>query len=376
MRIAQVSDWFHPRVGGIERHVKGLAPRLRARGVDTVVVTPWDGPDEVDGTPVRRLELVPMPGLRVSLSPRLFPAVEEAIGSGGYDLVHSHMSLGSSVAIAALRAAARLGIPALATFHSVFGSWRRVHVAAEPLFGWRRWNFRVSAVSDAVAGDLAWMMPERPVTLLPCAIEESLWRGLAPDPVPERLRLVATSRLHRRKRVEALVRVVHEVRRRVGPRVDVTLEVVGDGPRRRALETLVGTLGLERSVRLPGQGDEEAVQALLARGDVFVNACPLESFGIAALEALSAGLPVVARAQGGIGTFVENGVNGVLVESDEAMADALVHLARNRERLQRLRKGADGGIPGEFTWSGLVERHLDLYAEMLDVEVSAVRPDG
>lgn len=364
MRIAQVTDWFLPRVGGIESHVGELTRRLRCRGLDAEVVTPWPGPEEVEGAPARRLALPRLPILEVAWFPGFLNRVERMLAEGRYDLLHAHVSIGSPVALASVRAGIRLGIPVLITFHSIFGRWGALYVASKPIFGWSRWPFGVSAVSPAVERDLEWIMPGRAVATLPCAVDETAWKGLGPEPIAGRLRLVTTSRLHRRKRVEALVRIVHEARTRVAPHTEVTLEIVGDGTRRRAVERLAGRLGMEGSVRLLGAGDRSAVRALLARGDVFVNACALESFGIAALEALAAGLPVVARSQSGVVSFVEDGVNGRLVDSDDAMVEALADLAGPGGGLGRLREGAARGIPHAFTWDGLVDRHLESYAAL------------
>jgi glycosyltransferase involved in cell wall biosynthesis len=205
------------------------------------------------------------------------------------------------------------------------------------------------------------------VTVLPSAIDPDAWRGLAPSPEHGRLRLVTTARLHPRKRVEALVRIVAEVRRRVGPAVNVTLEVMGGGERRTALGQLVRRLGLEDSVLFHGEGTDDDVRSLLSRGDVFVNACDRESFGIATLEASCAGLPVVGRSEGGMVSFVDQDRNGILVGSDEAMVRALLDLATEPSRLGRLRTGAGEGIPASYGWERVVDLHLALYREVLDV---------
>lgn len=365
MRIGHVTDWFHPRVGGIENHVRQTTRRLRERGLDAVAVTPWLGPDEVDGTPVFRVPLSPAPGLGVALPPGVVPAVERTLVAAKIDLVHAHVSIGSSAALGGLWAGARLGLPVLVTFHSVFGAWGLPYVAARALVGWHRWPFRATAVSPAVARDLRWMIPEHSVSLLPCAIEASEWEGLAPESVPGRLRLVTTSRLHHRKRVSALVRITDQVRRRVGASMDVTLTVVGEGAERRPLEGLIRRRSLGDAVTLLGGGDPTAVRALLARGDVFVNACPRESFGIAALEALAAGVPLVGRAGSGLSSFVHHGHNGLLLSSDAEMVDALVELALERGRVDRLKGGAGEGIPDAFTWDGILDRHVELYHDLL-----------
>lgn len=287
------------------------------------------------------------------------------MGAHPYDVVHGHMSFGSTATVAVGYVAARMGLPTVGTYHSVLRRLGWVHVMAAPLLGWRRWPFRVTAVSEAVARDLRWIMPERSVEILPNAIVPEDWPRCVPDPVPGVLRLVATARLQRRKRVEALVKVVSRVRRLVASTTDVTLDILGDGPERGALEKRIRREGVEEAVRLLGGGDAHAVRALLARGDVFISAADQESFGIAALEALCSGLPVVARKEGGVGTFVRDGGNGVLVGSDEEMVRALVALATDGTRLAALRSGAAAGIPPEYTWEALLDRHLALYEEML-----------
>lgn len=366
MRIALLTDWFHPRVGGIEVHLLELATRLARRGHAVTVVTPWPGGDAVEGVPVERLRLRTVPGVGVSLNPvALVREMDRVLSAGAFDVVHGHVSFGSTAVFAAGHVATRLGIPMVGTFHSVFRSLGWVYVAAAPILRWRRWPFRATAVSEAVARDLRWIMPERPVEVLPNAIDPEAWPRTAPEPTAGRLRLVTTARLQRRKRVEALVRAVDRVRRQVGPATEVTLDVLGDGPEREALETRIRTLGLEGSVRLLGPGDADAVRALLARGDVFVNAADQESFGIAALEALCTGLPVVARREGGVGTFIRDGVNGRLVGSDDEMVRVLAELATEAGTLERLRQGAAEPIPARYTWDALIDRHEALYETLV-----------
>ena len=80
------------------------------------------------------------------------------------------------------------------------------------------------------------------------------------------------------------------------------------------------------SVTLAGRLDRGAVRELLRGAHVFVAPADLESFGIAALEARCAGLPVVAKASGGVREFVRDEVEGLLCDTDEDMVQALVRL--------------------------------------------------
>jgi glycosyltransferase involved in cell wall biosynthesis len=80
-----------------------------------------------------------------------------------------------------------------------------------------------------------------------------------------------------------------------------------------------------------------SVRDRYATADVYISPARLESFGIAALEARTSGLPVVARSGSGVGEFVIDGVNGFLAEDDESMAAALARLASDDGLRDRMR---------------------------------------
>jgi len=367
MRIAIVADWYFPRVGGIEGHARELATRLAARGHEVTVVTAWPGPDEVDGIPVIRLPVTRIPFLwGASLSPALVPMTQEIFRPGRFDVMHGHHSCASPACMASMYAADRAGIPVVVTWHSVIGPYRILYHLTALVFGWRRWRFRVMAVSELVAGHLRRIMPTRPVGLIPNAVDTGDWAPTAHTPVPGRLRLASVGRLHSRKRVWALLWIIFRLRRRLGDEVEVTLEVLGDGPGRRSLERAARLLGLADAVTFLGRGDQETVRALLRRTDLFVNACVQEAFGIAGLEATASGVPVVARAEGGSSAYVRSGRNGVLVRSDREMLDVLEAFARSPERLARLQRIAATESKEPYSWEGSIRRHEELYAEVLE----------
>lgn len=112
---------------------------------------------------------------------------------------------------------------------------------------------------------------------------------------------------------------------------NVMLELAGDGPLRMQLEAQVAALGLAARVRWPGATFD--VPELLAGGHLFMSTSVTETFGIAALEAMAVGLPVITSDNGGVSELVEDGVTGRIVrsasESEEVkgLADALVELA-------------------------------------------------
>ena len=139
--------------------------------------------------------------------------------------------------------------------------------------------------------------------------------------------------------------------------VPMRLIVIGDGPQRARLERRVHDLGMSGWVDLPGQLPRSEIRDVLAAADLYVAPAVLESFGIAALEARSAGLPVVAKACGGVGEFVTGGTEGVLATTDQDMARALSRLIESpglrprsgRTTPPRLRRSG-----GTTRWCGLL----------------------
>jgi glycosyltransferase involved in cell wall biosynthesis len=115
---------------------------------------------------------------------------------------------------------------------------------------------------------------------------------------------------------------------------DVVLVLAGDGPERPACEAMTGALALHKHVRFLGHRDD--VPELLAASDLFVMPSQTEGLGLAAIEALAAGRPVVGFAVGGLREVVSDGEDGRLVKlgDQKAFVDAVVCLLKDRELLQ------------------------------------------
>ncbi len=141
--------------------------------------------------------------------------------------------------------------------------------------------------------------------------------------------------------------------------------IAGDGPERPALEALADALGIADRVRFAGRRDD--VPDLLAAADVFVMPSRSEGLGIAALEAMAAGLPVVASAVGGLGEAVVDGRTGLLVPPDDpaALAAALGRLVDDGALRARLGAAGPGRVDEGFRPEQMVAAYEDLYREML-----------
>ena len=145
-----------------------------------------------------------------------------------------------------------------------------------------------------------------------------------------------TSNFREVKRVKDVIRIFS----RIHHAMPSTLLMIGDGPDRDDAEREARDLGVADDVRFLGRID--SVASLLRASDLFLLPSQSESFGLAALEAMACGVPVVASRAGGLPEVVADGVNGILepVGSVEAMGRRAVDLLRNESRHRTMREAA------------------------------------
>jgi glycosyltransferase involved in cell wall biosynthesis len=380
VRVAHVSDCYLPRLGGIETQVHGLARRQRTAGVDAEVITatPRARHDRttsevVEGVPVHRVT-VDLP-FELPVHPRPGRQVLRVVDAGGFDAVHVHLGVVAPFAQGAMPALVGAGVPLVVTVHSLWGPVAGLFRVADLVTSWTRWPVVFTAVSDAAAAPVRAVLRGRaPVSVLPNGIDPGAWRfGVAPprdDGGDDRgddgdggddggVRLVSAMRLAARKRPLPLLEVFRDVRRRVPASVRLRAVVAGEGPQRAAAERHLRRHGLDW-VELPGRLGPQAMRDLYRRADVYVAPAVLESFGIAALEARTAGLPVVARTGTGVVEFVRDGVEGLLAGSDAGLAEAVARLVTDPALRGRI-AAHNRSVPPAVTWDEVVARSVAAY---------------
>jgi N-acetyl-alpha-D-glucosaminyl L-malate synthase BshA len=143
------------------------------------------------------------------------------------------------------------------------------------------------------------------------------------------------------------------------------LVLVGDGPELPRAAEQAAELGIRKLVIFAGQ--QEAIEGLLRVADAFLLPSEFESFGLAALEALSSGTPVVGTAQGGLPEVVTTGVNGHLcgVGDPQCMAEFLVDLLKDPERHRAYRIAARESVVSRYSEPDVVSLYEKFYEEIL-----------
>lgn len=346
-------------MGGIELHLRDLAVALRHRGVDARVVTTTPGPDLVDDVPVHRIKVPLLPGVGVAASPMIVDRIANVLRAEQFDLAHAHASVVSPVAYGGAIAGAREGLPSVISFHSMLHQSSLLLGASNALLGWSR-RVTLTAVSSVVAAQAVRWMPGASIAVLPNAIDVNFWRTSAHAVDTGRVHFVTAMRLSRKKRPLALIRAFASAVHFVAGTPSIHLTIAGDGPDRDDILRLATERGIADRVTLAGQLDRTQLRALYASADVFILPSERESFGIAALEARAAGLPVIAMLAGGARDFIATGVNGLLARDNAELARFISRLALDAE-LRRFMVHRNRTSPTENDWSAVTSAHRAIY---------------
>lgn len=201
-------------------------------------------------------------------------------------------------------------------------------------------------------------IPQSRVAIVPEGIDLAHWAHVAAAP-PRRAgaTILCVARQYPRKHVADLVRAMVEVRQTV-PQARAI--IIGDGPEHATLQRLVRDLRLEDSVRLMGAiPSHDAVARAYAEADLFCLPSVQEGFGIAFLEAMASGLPVVSTTATAIPETVPHGEAGLLVPPGDgrALAGALIELLGDERLRRRLGDGGRAWVR-RFDWSHVADIFL------------------
>lgn len=381
MKIALLSDCYLPRLGGIEVQVHDLAVRLAGRGHEVEVFTATSGShgerggfvDRVDGVAVHRLALrLPF---ELPVNPLAPGLLRRRLTGGGFDVAHVHMGVVSPFAVDCTRVTTQIGLPTAMTWHCMLGRLEPVFRAAGWVHAWAARGVAMSAVSTVAAQPLQRVVGSAgKVNVLPNGIDVGRW-ATGQDPASahqpsDGVRVVSAMRLAARKRPLPLLRTMARVRELVPADLGIRLEIFGEGPDRGRLERFVAAHDMAGWVMLPGRVAREELRERYAGADIYVAPASLESFGIAALEARTVGLPVVGRLGSGLQEFVKDSVNGYLAADDEAMAGCLARLVTDhglRESMTEYNRS----VPPEQSWSRVLDCAEGEYRRAISASGSA-----
>ncbi|MGH9599328.1 MAG: N-acetyl-alpha-D-glucosaminyl L-malate synthase BshA [Terracidiphilus sp.] len=178
---------------------------------------------------------------------------------------------------------------------------------------------------------------------------------------PDEAILMHLSNFRPVKRVVDVVRIFASIVRSQ----PAQLVLIGDGPDRSAAEWLAHDLGIHARVHFLGK--QEHVNELLPLADLLLMPSEMESFGLAALEAMACKVPSIATRVGGVPELIDDGVTGLLYEPGEvdAMAAGALDLLNSRQRLDKMREAARHSAQKRFCASLVVPQYVRFYEHVL-----------
>jgi phosphatidylinositol alpha-mannosyltransferase len=374
LKIGIVSPYGFPHPGGVNEHVRHAYEELRSLGHDPWIITPKYGRERDSDGHVIRVGTgwaVPSNGSvgRLTIGWRLRPRLSDLLAAHRFDILHFHEPFVPFLGPAVLTESETVNI---GTFHAFGGFspsyWLGRHAAARLA---ARLHGRI-AVSGAARHFIDRYFPAS-YRIIPNGVEIEPFATAEPfeELRDGTLNILFVGRLEDRKGLSYLLRGFHRLRKR---HVDARLIVVGSGPKLREYRRYVATRRI-RDVEFVGHVPLEAKLRYYASADIFcAPSTGQESFGIVLLEAMAAGLPIVASDIHGYKNVVTRNQEGFLVEprNPTAIAAALYKLAGDPDLRHRMGDAGRAKAP-EYSWERVTQQVVAYYYEVRD-RVAAGQP--
>lgn len=375
MKVALVSEYYYPLLGGITEHVHNLALSLDKRGHDVTVVTHNlkprkhhhypDGP--VKFSVVRFGKGIPIYSngsiARITVGKRLGSTLQKFFQQEKFDVIHAHSPLTPILPVIALR---KSNAPVtVGTFHTYFDRSR----------GYAMLPKKSAAHMDKMDGKI--VVSEACIEALSRYFEtdyEVIPNGVDPDyftpdaPVlPEfndgKLNILFVGRFDPRNGLRTMIDAFKIVKSRYS---NCRLIVVGDGPLRPYYRSLVSK-ELAPDIHFAGLVNGGR-PSYYASADIYCSPCTKASFGVVLLEAMASGKPVVASDINGYRLVMQDGKQGILVgeTGPAAFAEALLRLLRDPELRHRMGEHGRKTVLAKYSWDLVAEQVEQLYLKLLD----------
>jgi phosphatidylinositol alpha-mannosyltransferase len=372
MKIGLVTPYEYPYPGGVTEHVHYLDRCFRAAGHEVRIIAPTS--DDAEDVPSNVIRIststvsIPFSGSvsRVTLSPRIYLPVKRLLRRERFDVLHIHEPLTPALSLFVLRHSKTVNV---GTFHAYR---ERRHLALEtvapliqPLI--EKLDARI-CVSDAALDLISYYFPGDYI-VIPNGIDVERFSSQTVEPIERfndgRPNILFVGRLEKRKGFRFLLRAFPHV---VEAFPEARLIVVG-AFEKEDKEPFVRYARIHRlsGVRFVGRvSPHEQPRENRASHDFCAPSTGFESFGIVLLEAMAAGIPIVATDIPGYRTVMSSGLEGLMVqpENEMVLADAIVRLLGDPEMRQRMgQQGREKAA--RYDWSLIARQILDLYAQLI-----------
>lgn len=376
MRVALVTEFYYPHLGGVTEHVHNLARFLNATGHPAIVITSHmaggveehDPPDMTQDLPlVYRIgtsRIIYSAGsfARITTGVGLRRRLRQILRDERIDIVHVHGGLNPVLGLVAPGAAEDLDIPVVATFHSWFQRSGLCRVFARSLQKRLDRHAAAIAVSQPVVEAHARYF-KADWEIIPNGVDTDFFqpehRPTRP-PQPSGPELLFLGRLDPRNGLNTVLAAMPRVLERFP---EARLTIAGDGPLRPVYQRMAAPAG--RHATFVGRVNGDRPQ-YYSRADLYLCPTTKASFGITLLEAMACGTPLVVSDIIGFRELVSGGEEAVLVPMNEpgAWADAIVELLADKDRRETM-SCAGLSKAAEYAWPRVATQVVTVYRRVL-----------
>jgi len=379
-----ILSWEYPpkTVGGLARHVHDLSCALAELGDEVHVITcPAEGRGVYtmeEGVHVHRVrpELLTAENFMEWVG-QLNSGMQEMSAKllevfGAFDLVHAHDWL---VGEAGKQICSQMKLPLVATIHATEAGrnkglhsdlQRHIHSLEQELCNQATFVIGCSRYMGQEITRL-FNQPTDKIIIIPNGVEPENIVFNREKPLSQDGReknLLFLGRLVQEKGVQVLIKALPEIIQKAGP---VRLFIAGKGPYQQELSDLAQSLGVSDRVTFVGYVDDHERNDLLDRCDVAVIPSLYEPFGIVALEAMAAGLPVVVSDTCGLREVIEHGMDGYCAPPGDAaqLAYYITELLNNPELARHFTRRARRNVAIKYNWRQIASDTLKVYADAI-----------
>ncbi len=365
-KIALVSPYDHAFHGGVADHINNLAAQFREWGHTVKIIAPCkseDAIDDEDFIPMGRAVPIPSGGsiARVSFSVWLKPQIKQMLEREAFGVVHFHEPFAGLISKDMLSLIDPAKSTAIGTFHTYEGT-RLYKIGAKHLAKpyFRMLQGRI-AVSRPAYEFISRHFPGE-YNIIPNGIQVDDFANAEPFAHLREdgmINLLFLSRLEKRKGLRYLLGAFSKLK---WDFPNLRLLVVGGGKPDADSLRVLSERNLQDVVFLGRVSDEEKFRYYKTADIYCAPATGKESFGIVLLEAMAAGVPIVASGIKGYSSVMKHGREGLLVppKDEDALADAIAELVRDAELRRRL--AASGTIQvQDYRWERVARRVMDCY---------------
>ena len=382
LSVLLISDFFYPKVGGVEVHIYQLAVSLIRLGCKVTVLTHH----RKDRQGIKYMGN----GIKVYFTPLMtlyddssipimfsnLKIIREICYTEKIDIIHCHQS-SSCLSLEGIFHSKMLGKNSILSEHSLYGfsllDEASLNKVIRTFFVDTDETISVSHVATENL-ILRGMVNPKMTHTIPNAIDNTKFRPPNEKELKEMkkkrikegkedvITIVSVSRQAERKGTDLLIEVIPEICKQFP---NVNFIIGGDGPKKKLLDVMVDAIGLKDRVKLTGFLQHQKVRDVMIQGQIYLNTSLTESFCIAIVEAASAGLYTIATDVGGVGEVLPEYMVKLVKPNKESIINAIKDTIKNYDKLKDKIKDNYKVLKSIYNWDKVAKKTKLVYQRAL-----------